>query len=78
MKLYIIGLSGFDKDIEIFLIEAENELSAMCDIVLKQFGWSIIEDGKIPFSTIDEGIDFILQGEINISKPVEIDKIERI
>ena len=72
MKRYAIGLSGFNEDIVVVIIESESELNAMCEAVLIQFGWEIRSDGKIPFNTMDEGIDFILQGEINISKPVEI------
>lgn len=73
MKRYAIGVCGFNEDIEVVIIEAENELEAMCKVVLDKFEWNIIEkaDG-VPFATTDEAIDFILQGDINISKPVEI------
>lgn len=72
MKRYAIGLSGFDEDIEVVILESKDELNAMCDAVLNKFGWEVRSNGEVPFITMDEGIDFILQGEINISKPVEI------
>ncbi|UXJ71396.1 hypothetical protein [Lysinibacillus fusiformis] len=72
MKKYAIGLCSFDGDIEVVIIEAQNGLSAMCDAVLNKFDWEVREKGQLPFITVDEAIDFFLQGAISISKPVEI------
>lgn len=33
--------------------------------------WGIVEE-EIPFDTVDEGISFYLQGDLSVSKPVEI------
>lgn len=72
MKKYAIGLCAFDEDIEVVIIEGENELTVMRDVVLNKYNWEVKEDGKLPFSTLDEAIEYFLQGNINISKPVEI------
>lgn len=71
-KKYAIGLYSFEEDIEVVIIEAQNGLSAMCDAVLNKYNWEVRNKEQLPFSTVDEAINFFLQGEINISKPVEI------
>jgi|GEM_PF-2600307 len=72
MKKYAIGLCSNNEDIEVVIIEAQNGLSAMCDAVLNKYNWEVREDGQFPFITTDEAIDFFLQGDVNISKPVEV------
>lgn len=72
MKRYAIGLCSFEEDIEIVIIEAENGLMAMYEAALNKCQWDAMEDGRLPFITTDEAISFFLQGDINISKPVEI------
>lgn len=72
MKKYAIGLCGLDEDIEVVIIEAPNELVAMCDAVANKFEWEVREDGELPFITTDETIDYFLQGDVSISRSVEI------
>ena len=72
MKKYAIGLCALDQDIEVVIIEAENKLSAMHIAVKNKFNWDVLEDGRLPYVTSDDAIDYFLQGDINISKPVEI------
>lgn len=74
MKRYAIGLCSFDDDIEVVIVEANNGLEAMCIAVNDKYGWNVLaeEKGRLPFITSDEALDFFLQGDINISKPLEI------
>lgn len=74
MKKYAIGLCSFEEDIEVVIVEANDASVAMCIAVNNKYGWDVIaeEQGMLPFTTLDEAVDYFLQGDINISKPVEV------
>lgn len=69
---YAIGVCALEEDIEVIIVEADNGLSAMRQVVLDKFNWDCLENGRLPYITADEAITFFLQGDINISKPVQI------
>ncbi|MEC3132467.1 hypothetical protein P9Y16_24475, partial [Bacillus cereus] len=71
MKKYAVGVCPYDEDNVVKIVEAENELSAMVKAVGNNESWGIVEE-EIPFDTVDEGISFYLQGDLSVSKPVEI------
>lgn len=74
MNYYIVGLCSFQEDIKLRKVLANNKLMAMCFAVREQYGWNVILEngGKIPFNTTDEAIEYFLQGDINISEPMEL------
>lgn len=74
MKTFVVGLCNFEDDIQLIKVTAKSTLRAMCVAVRDTYGWDVLKenDGKLPFEGLDEAIDFFLQGDINISKPLEI------
>ncbi|MFX3674746.1 MAG: hypothetical protein ACE3JQ_09895 [Paenisporosarcina sp.] len=71
MKRYAVGVCPHDEDNEVKIVNAENELTAMVKAVGNEESWGILK-GEIPFKTVEEGINFYLQGDLSISKPVAI------
>lgn len=71
MGRFAVGVCPHNEDNEVKIVEAINELEAMVKAVDNEESWGISK-GEIPFSTVDEGIDFYLQGDVAVSKPVSI------
>lgn len=73
MKKYVVGLCNFEEDIQLVVIQSKDMLNAMCIAVRDYCGWDVLKnDSRMPFVTTDEAIEYFLQGDINISKPLEI------
>lgn len=72
MKRYAIGLCSFEEDIEVLIIEAENEIFAMHKAVANKYNWQMKEDEVSLIDSVDKAIDFYLQGDVNISRPVQV------
>jgi len=74
MKKYVVGLCSFEEDIQLILVQSKDMLNAMCVAVRDHYGWDVLKEnnGRLPFVTTDEAIDYFLQGDINISKPLEV------
>ena len=74
MKKYAVGLCGFEEDIQLVVVQSKDMLNAMCVAVRDNYNWDVLKenDGRLPFVTTDQAIDYFLQGDINISKPLEI------
>ena len=73
-KKYVVGLCGFEEDIQLVTVQSKSMLNAMCVAVRDNYGWDVLKENndRLPFVTVDEAIDYFLQGDINISKPLEI------
>lgn len=71
MGRYAVGVCPHDEDVKVKIVTAENEIVAMVKAVGNEADWGI-SNGKPPFSTVDEGITFYLQGDLAVSKPVKI------
>lgn len=73
MKKYVVGLCSFEEDIQLVIVQSKDMLNAMCVAVRDCYGWDVLKyDNRMPFVTTDEAIEYFLQGDINISKPLEI------
>lgn len=74
MKKYVVGVSTLNDDITLRKVYANNMLMAMCFAVKDHYMWDVIVEnkGRIPFNTTDEAIDYFIQGEIFVSKPLEV------
>lgn len=74
MKKYVVGLCSFEEDIQLVLVQSNDMLNAMCVAVQNKYGWDVLKEnnGVLPFDTTDEAVNYFLQGDINISKPLEV------
>lgn len=74
MKTFVVGLCSQEEDIQLAKVKSKDALHAMCVAVRDNYNWDVLKenDGTLPFNTLDEAIDYFLQGDINISKPLEI------
>lgn len=72
-KRYAVGISSMEEDIEVILIQATSEEEAVCLVVLQKYSWDVRnEDEYAEVETLDDLITLVLQGDILVSKPVEI------
>jgi len=73
-KTYVVGLCNFDDDIQLIKVREKNMLRAMCLAVKEVYNWNVLEEnnGRMPFNTTDEAIDYFIQGDVYVSKPMEV------
>lgn len=69
MDKYAVAVC-FGGDNEIIVVEVNNELEAMVEAVGKKELWRIKK--TIPFNSVDEGINFYLQGDTSVSAPLKL------
>ncbi|MEC2266447.1 hypothetical protein [Bacillus subtilis] len=72
MSKYAVAVDRFQKDLEVVIVNAPDEITAMVEAVGELDLWGIEDKMKPPFKTVDDGIDFYLQGDLSISRPVSI------
>lgn len=74
MKKYVVGVSSPNEDIVLKKVQAENELYAMCHAVYYHYDWDVLSENEnhLSFSTVDEAIDYFIQGDVYVSKPLEV------
>lgn len=77
MAKYVVGVCPDSQDVEVVAVEAENDLEAMAESIFKysenlgtREDWDLPPTNEnLPYKTVDEGIDFFLQGGVSLSKP---------
>lgn len=74
MRTYVVGLCNMEEDIQLIKVTSKGILYAMCVAARDTYNWDVLKEnnGQLPFNTVDEAIDYFLQGDIHISKPLEI------